>query len=143
MSAVTAPMQQIIKAEGDSPGIYASVNLNGFTLVSHELPPENKSVILGYRVPHLPEVWFGIGYRRAEKFNDVYWLGATGLAPNYHRLNADQVVIWRAFDKPFCFDEGRPDTSQYLQYRYILGESKWATEEKSKQQRAQVRGIEL
>ena len=139
-AAAKTPGPQIIKADVKFPGIYASVNLNGFTLASHKLPPENKTVVLGYRVPHLPEVWFGIGYRRMERNGDVYWLGATGLEPNYHRLNADQIVIWREVDLPFGFDEGRGDTNGYLQYRYILGESPWGTEEDSKARRAEAIG---
>ena len=137
------PGPQIVKMDVEHPGIYASVNLNGFTLTGHEKPPENATVILGYRVPHLPEVWFGLGYRRSDKIGDerrdTYWLGATGLEPNYHRLKADQVLMWKAVDLPFCFDDGRGGTSGYLQYRYVVGDASWESEEASKRERAMAR----
>lgn len=136
------PGPRIVKMELEHPGIYASVNLNGFTLTNHALPPENLRVVLGYRVPHLPEVWFGIGYRRSARcgseHREEYWLGARGLDPNYDHLNADQVVMWKAIEMPFCFDEGRPDTSNYLQYRYVVGDAPWETEEASKHGRAPI-----
>lgn len=131
MSAQHTPGPQIIKQDVDRPGIYASVNLNGFTLASHAKPAENADVILGYRVPHLPEVWFGVGYRRGA----MYWLGARGLDPNYEALNEDQVVIWRPLELPFCFDDGRSGTNGYLQYRYVVGDAAWGTEEESKRER--------
>lgn len=139
MAAQHTPGPQIVKQDVRHPGIYASVNLNGFTLASHAKPPAHKSVILGYRVPHLPEVWFGMGYRDPVRHGaqcwDRYWLGATGLEPNYHALNDDQVVMWREVEMPFQFDEGR-GTSSYLQYRYVVGEAPWETEEDSKRERA-------
>ena len=110
---------QIITGKVRHPGRYDSVNLNGWTLASERKPPEHKPVLLGYRVPHLPEVWFGVGYRR----DGGYWLGPRGLSPHYARLNADQVVIWSDFESPFSFSDDYPDErSDYLQYRYILGE---------------------
>lgn len=130
---------QIIKADVEHPGIYASVNLNGFVLASEERPAAHAEVILGYRVPHIPEVWFGIGYRDGDR----YWLGPRGLDPHYAQLNADQVVIWKAIDWPFQFDEGRADTSTYLQYRYIVGEGPWDTEEHAKDEWERLRNASV
>lgn len=110
---------RIITGKVKHPGRYDSVNLNGWTLASEQEPPQHKTVLLGYRVPHLPEVWFGVGYRR----DSMYWLGARGLNPNYDRLSADQVVIWKNFDKPFSFSDRYPgEQIDYLQYQYILGD---------------------
>jgi hypothetical protein len=64
-----------------------------------------------------------------------FWLGSRGLDPHYQRLNADQVVIWRPLDLPFCFRDGRPDTSSYLQYQYVVGEAPWPTEERERARR--------
>jgi hypothetical protein len=109
---------QIIKDKVKHPGLYGSVNLNGWTLISEEKPLSDHSVLLGYRAPHIPEVWFGVGYRDGDR----YWLGPRGLDPHYCPLDAADVIIWLDYQKPFCFDDGSTGTSEYLQWRYILGE---------------------
>lgn len=104
---------------------YPSVNLNGFTLVSTEAPPPHQPVILGYRSAYVPEVWFGIGYRdpsHARDIPDRYWLGPRGLNPHFDGLSADDVIIWRSFEKPFCFEPDKPGESTYLQWGNILGD---------------------
>lgn len=103
----------------------SNVNLNGFTLASKEAPPAHQPVILGYRVNHLPEVWFGIGYRDPSHVRDMpdrYWLGPRGCDPHYDGLSADDVILWRAFDKPFSFEDDTRHGSTYLQWRWILGD---------------------
>lgn len=108
----------VITGKVKNPGIYASVDLNGWTQAADGQPTSHKSVLLGYRVAHLPEVWFGVGFRDGNH----YWLGSRGMDPNYQPLKADQVVLWREVEWPFMFDAGRPGTSDYLQYQDILGE---------------------
>lgn len=105
---------------------YPNVNLNGFTLVSREAPPAHQPVILGYRVDYLPEIWFGIGYRdpiHVRGVPDCYWLGPRGRDPHYDGLSAEDVILWRAFDKPFCFEDDARQGSAYLQWRWILGDA--------------------
>lgn len=122
-SQETVKPPKIISGKVKNPGLYGSVNLNGWILVSDEKPARNRAVLIGYRVPHLPEIWYGVGYRDAgQQDSDRYWLGPRALDPHYCQIGADQVVIWRAFEQPVCFDEDKPGTSDYLQWRYILGE---------------------
>lgn len=109
--------------------MYPNVDLNGFTLVSVEPPPQHQPVILGYRADHIPEVWFGIGFRDPSGVKDVpdtYYLGPRGRDPHYDALAAGDVIMWRAFDKPFCFEGDNPERgrSTYLQWRYILGDER-------------------
>lgn len=111
----------IVSGKVAYPGVYNAVNLNGWTLASEETPASHRSVLLGYRVPHLPEVWFGVGFRDGSQ---CYWLGSRGLDPHYQELHVDQVVIWRAVEWPFEFNDQHRAHNDYLQYRYVLGEEK-------------------
>lgn len=101
---------------------YDNVNLNGFTLASTEPPPPHKTVILGYRVDHLPEVWYGIGFRDSSGAHDQYWLGPRGLDPHYDALSAADVIIWRDFEKPFSFRDDESGRQTYIQWSDILGD---------------------
>lgn len=98
-----------------------TLDLCGFTMATTP-PRDHQSVILGYRVPHIPEVWYGVGFR--DSFSKCYWLGARGTDPHYDRLAEDQVILWREFNEP-AMVSGAGWRSTYIQWRDLIGESDW------------------
>lgn len=102
----TAP-RGVFPSRRSRPGVFPMVALRGFHEAAKEAPPAHGDLLLGYRVEHLPELWFGVGYRDYEPH--TFWLGPRGCDPHYTRLNASQVVLWAPFEEPGCFDPARPE----------------------------------
>lgn len=118
-----ATRSTVFRSRSEHPGLYLIVDLNGWTLVSEEPPPDRRAVLLGYRALDLPEIWYGVGYRDA--FTGCYWLGPRGETPHYQRIETGAAIVWRSFEKVLGRQAGRPDqTTDYVQWPDLVGEEK-------------------